>query len=233
MSEEVENKKNGKGKMIIIAIVVLVVMLIAGVGGYFAYQYMEKQKTIEQEEVKKEEEKRKAEEMKITQSNVLSKIGDHLKFFSGCYLGRIYGIENMYKTVDVTGKVNVPGTDSSYEMTYEVVELNSIASLNANFEKCMTKEVISKLKGSSYGDVTKNLHDYKGKVYWVIGGIGDGLSMDYKKAKVISSEGDTSIVQVEEFADLLGEVTAKIDLTIKYDEATSSFKITNYTKKNV
>lgn len=57
--------------------------------------------------------------------------------------------------------------------------------------------------------------------------------MDYKKAKVISSQGDTTIVQVEEFDDLVEEVTAKVDVTVKYDEATSSFKITNFTRKNL
>ena len=47
MSENVEKKS--KGKIIIISIIVLLVIAIAAVGGYFAYQYIEGKKPIEQE----------------------------------------------------------------------------------------------------------------------------------------------------------------------------------------
>ncbi len=42
-------KKKGKGKIFLIFIIVLFVIAIAAVGGYFAYQYIEESKPIEQE----------------------------------------------------------------------------------------------------------------------------------------------------------------------------------------
>ncbi len=47
MSENVEKK--GKGKIVIILIIILLVIAIAAVGAYFAYQYIDEKKPIEQE----------------------------------------------------------------------------------------------------------------------------------------------------------------------------------------
>lgn len=196
-------------------------------------EYEEAKRKAEEERKAAEEAARKAEEMKITQSNMIEKVGEHLKYFSGCYLGRTYGIGTIYKLTDVTGKVNVPGTHSEYEMSYEVVGLSSISSLNATFKKYIADDVVSKLKRSDDGDITADLHDYNGKVYWVRGGIGDGPAINYKKAKVLSSEGDTTKIQLENI-NLLGDiVTERITVTVKYDETTSTFKITDYSVNRV
>ena len=190
-------------------------------------EYEEEQKRIAEEAA------RKAEAMKITQSNVIEKVGEHLKYFAGCYLGRTYGIGTIYKLTDVTGKVNVPGTHPEYEMSYEVVGLSSISSLNDLFKKYISDDVVSRLKNSGSGNITADLHDYNGKVYWVRGGIGDGPEINYKKAKVLSSEGDTSTIQLDNI-DVLGNIlTERITVTVKYDEATSTYKITNYSVKNM
>ena len=190
-------------------------------------------KKAEEEKAAAEEAARKAEAMKITQSNVVEKLGEHLKYFSGCYLGRTYGIGTIYKLTDVTGKVNIPGTHPEYEMAYEVVGLSSISALNENFKKYISDDVVSKLRRSDDGDITADLHDYNGKVYWVRGGIGDGPEINYKKAKLLSSEGDTSTIQLENI-NVLGDIlTERITVTVKYDEATSEFKITDYSVKEV
>ena len=196
-------------------------------------QKQQEMKKAEEEVKKKEEERKKAEAMKITQANVISKVGEHLKYFSGCYLGSDYGINKLYTTVDVTGKVNVPGVDQSYMMTYEIKGLSSKKALQSTFEKYMTTDVISKLKKGTWGDITSYLHDYNGKVYMARGGIGDGPSMNYKKAKVLSSEGDTTKIQLDDINVLGNILEARVTLTIKYNEETSSYKITDFTVKNM
>ena len=41
--------------------------------------------------------------MKKTGENMLSKLGDHLKYFSAAYLGRDYGLYKLYSIKDRTG----------------------------------------------------------------------------------------------------------------------------------
>lgn len=170
---------------------------------------------------------------KITQGNMMSKVGEHLKYFSGFYLGDTYGISSIYKLKDVTNKVKIPGVNTSYEMIYEVVGLKSVDKLKKLSKKYMSDKVINQLKKDFWGDIFETLRDYNGKVYWVMGGIGDGPAIYYKKAKVLSSDGDTTKIQLKEIS-LLGDiVTSKITLTIKYDKNSKSYKITNYTVKQV
>lgn len=170
-------------------------------------------------------------EMKITQNDLISKLGNHLKYFSACYLGTIYGPYQIYKSQDVTGKVTIPGTNSDM-MVEEVVGLKSIEELKNALKDYMTDDVISKLK-SSRGDITANMHEYNNKVYIVRGGIGDGDTVDWEKARLLSSEGDTTKIELEDYF-LLGDfVDAKITVTVKYDEETSSFKITDYSIKKL
>lgn len=173
-----------------------------------------------------------AKEMKVTQSDLIAKLGNHLKHFSACYLGANYGPSILYKVQDMTGKVRIPNT-SEYEMVEEVVGLKSIADLETQLKTYLTEDVITKLKTDSWGNITRDMHEYNGKVYIVRGGIGDGPAIDWNKAKLISSEGDTTKVELEEINLLGNYVENKITVTVKYDEEKSSFIITDYSSKKV
>ena len=173
-----------------------------------------------------------AKEMKVTQSDLISKLGNHLKHFSACYLGANYGPSILYKVQDMTGKVKIPNT-SEFEMVEEVVGLKSIADLETQLKTYLTESVITKLKTYSWGNITRDMHEYNGKVYIVRGGIGDGPAIDWNKAKLISSEGDTTKVELEEINLLGNYVENKITVTVKYDEEKSSFMITDYSSKKV
>lgn len=180
----------------------------------------------------KEEKAKKEEEMKITATNVQTKIGEHLKMASVVYLGATYGVESAYKSNDVTGKVNIPGVDPEVEMTLEVVGLKSIQSLKDQISSCITTSAIAKLQSTMSGDYAKYLKEYNGKVYIVRGGIGAGPFVDVKKAKVLSSEGGTSKVQLTDVNDLTGETEAIITLTVEYNNETEKYMITDCTIKN-
>lgn len=173
-----------------------------------------------------------AKEMKVTQSDLIYKLGNHLKHFSACYLGANYGPSILYKVQDMTGKVKIPNT-SEFEMVEEVVGLKSIADLETQLKTYLTESVITKLKTDSWGNITRDMHEYNGKVYIVRGGIGDGPAIDWNKAKLISSEGDTTKVELEEINLLGNYVENKITVTVKYDEEKSSFMITDYSSKKV
>lgn len=182
------------------------------------------------EKTKQIKDLKKKEDMKITSENLQSKLGEHLKYFSGCYLGGLYGPYKIYKLNDVTGKVNVP--DSKDQMVEEVVGLSSIQQLKDDMKKYMTEDVISRLT-KERSDITKYMHDYNGKVYIVRGGIGEGNNIDWEKAKFISSEGDTTKVELEDYMSLGDYVEAKITVTLKYDEEKSAYLITDYSIKKL
>ena len=189
-----------------------------------------KNKTEEMENAKKKV--NQAKDMNVTQSDLIAKLGNHLKHFSACYLGRNYGPSILYKVQDVTGKVKIPNT-SEYEMVEEVVGLSSISELESQLKTYLSDEVISKLKTGSWGNITADMHEYNGKVYIVRGGIGDGPAIEWNKAKLISSEGNITKVGLEEI-NLLGNfVDEKITVTLKYDEEKSNFIITDYLAKKV
>ena len=173
-----------------------------------------------------------AKEMKVTQSDLIAKLGNHLKHFSACYLGANYGPSILYKVQDMTGKVRIPNT-SEYEMVEEVVGLASISELENQLKTYLSDEVITKLKTGSWGNITADMHEYNGKVYIVRGGIGDGPAIEWKKAKLISSEGNTTKLELEEINVLGNFVAAKITLTIKYDEENSKFLVTDYTVQDL
>ena len=189
-----------------------------------------KNKTEEMENAKKKV--NQAKDMNVTQSDLIAKLGNHLKHFSACYLGRNYGPSILYKVQDVTGKVKIPNT-SEYEMVEEVVGLSSISELENQLKTYLSDEVISKLKTGSWGNITADMHEYNGKVYIVRGGIGDGPAIEWNKAKLISSEGNITKVELEEI-NLLGNfVDEKITVTLKYDEEKSNFIVTDYLAKKV
>jgi len=182
-----------------------------------------------EEKIKREEEEKKKqeEEAKITSKNVQSKIGEHLKWAAVVYLGSDYGLPTVYKMTDQTGKVTIPGVDNSFMMCYEVVGLKSIQSLKDKVSTYMTSSAISKLGKSMWGEYTKGLKEYKGKVYLCRGGIGDGPSINTKKAKVLSSEKGVTKVQLSDI-NVLGDVLeATITLTVKYDVETQKYIITD------
>ena len=181
----------------------------------------EEMKQAEEEKAKKEE-----EEMKITAENVQSKIGEHLKWASLVYLGADYGLPTVYEIKDVTGKVNIPGT-KEYMMTEEIVGLKSIQSLNNQIATYLSSNAINKLNNSMWGIYTEGLKEYNGKVYIVRGGIGDGPSIDIKKAKVLSSEKGISKIQLTDI-NVLGNIpTANITLTVEYNKETKKYMITD------
>lgn len=189
-----------------------------------------KNKAKEIEEAKKKVTQQ--EDMKITSDNVVSKLGNHLKYFSACYLGTDYGPYKLYSLQDMSGKVSIPGVDTQYMMVYEVVGLDSINTLNNDLKKYMTDDVISKLEKSS-GKMSSDMHEYNGKVYIVHGGIGDSNDVEWEKAKLISSEGDTAQIELEDY-NLLGDfVQGKITITLKYDTEESTFKVTEYSVKEL
>ena len=181
----------------------------------------------------KEEKAKKEEEMKITSANVQEKISEHLKMASMVYLGEVYGVESVYKTNDVTGTVNIPGIDSNVYMTMEVVGLKSIQSLKDRVSACITSSAINKLQSGMKGDYAKYLKEYNGKVYIVRGGIGDGPMIDTKKAKVLSSEGGTSKVQLTDIDGLTGETEAILTLTVEYNNDTQKHMVTDCTVKKL
>lgn len=189
-----------------------------------------KNRTNEIENAKKKV--NQAKDMKVTQNDIVAKLGDHLKYFSADYLGRNYGPSILYKVQDVTGKVKIPNT-SEYEMVEEVVGLASISELENQLKTYLSDEVITKLKTGSWGNITADMHEYNGKVYIVRGGIGDGPAIEWKKAKLISSEGNTTKLELEEINVLGNFVAAKITLTIKYDEENSKFLVTDYTVQDL
>ena len=189
-----------------------------------------KNKTSEIENAKKK--LNQQQEMKVTQSDLIAKLGDHLKYFSACYLGNNYGPYQLYKLEDVSGKVKVPGTNSDM-VVEEVVGLSSISELENDLKKYMTDDVISRLKSDGRKSITADMHEYNGKVYIVRGGIGDGPAVYWDKAKLISCEGDTTKVELEDYSLLGDYVEAKITVTIKYDEENSNFKVTDYSIKNL
>ena len=180
----------------------------------------------------KEEKAKKEEEMKITSDNVQTKIGEHLKFASIVYLGSVYGVESEYKTNDVTGIVNIPGVNSEEEMTMEVIGLKTIQGLKDQISACISSSAISKLQGSMNGDYAKYLKEYNGKVYIVRGGIGDGPTINTKKAKVLSSENGISKIQLSDINALTGDTDAIITLTVEYNRDTEKYVITDCTIKN-
>ena len=170
--------------------------------------------------------------MKVTQENLISKLGNHLKYFSANYLGKYYGPPILYKMQDVTGKVKPPNMSVIDEYVYELVGLTSISELENQLKTYLSEEVRLKIKKDFEEDLTMNMREYNGKVYLVEGGIGDGPYIDCDKAKLISSEGNITKVELEEMDLLADEVAAKITLTIKYDEEKSKFLVTDYLVKN-
>ena len=166
--------------------------------------------------------------MKITAENIQSKIGEHLKWASLVYLGSDYGLPTVYEIKDVTGKVSIPGT-KDHMMTEEIVGLKSIQSLNNQIATYLSSNAINKLNKSMWVDYTEGLKEYNGKVYIVRGGIGDGPSIDIKKAKVLSSEKGISKIQLTD-VNVLGNIpTANITLTVEYNKETKKYMITDAT----
>ena len=190
-------------------------------------------KKQEMEIAKEEKAKKEEEEMKITAENVQAKIGEHLKWASLVYLGADYGLPTVYQIKDVTGTVSIPGTDSEYLMTEEIVGLKSIQSLKNQVSTYLSSNAINKLNNSMWGSYTEGLKEYNGKVYIVRGGIGDGPSIDIKKAKVLSSENGISKIQLTD-VNVLGDIPeATITLTLEYNKDTGKYLITDVAIKGL
>lgn len=184
---------------------------------------VEELKQIEEEQKKQEE----LEKVKLTTANVNTRIGNNLKWFSAAYLGSTYGWYYVYDYEDVTGEVSIPGVDQ-YMMVDEVVGAGSIENMKNSLAEYMTTDVINRLASNSEFDY--GFEEYNGKVYWVTGGVGDGYNIDYDKAEVISSDGVTSKVLVENYNAIGNTKFQDITVTVTYEN--DKYMITDYEVEN-
>lgn len=176
------------------------------------------------DEQKKQEELEKA---KLTNDNIESRIGDNLKWFSAAYLGSTYGWYYVYDYKDVTGKVSIPGVDE-FMMVDEVVGAQSVDNMKKSLQQYMTTDVVNKLASDLNFDY--GFEEYNGKLYWVSGGVGDGDVIDYDKAKVISSDGNTSKVLLENYNSIGNTIRQRITVTVIYEN--DKYMITDYSVEN-
>ena len=188
-------------------------------------------KKEEMQTAKEELERLEEEKIKITQANVQEKLGEHLKWFSFLYCGPLYGHNEVYDIQYRTGEVTIPGTIDGYSVE-ELVGAKSIQDMRENIEKYMTSNAISKTKSESIWyspgqDFDDFLHDYNGKVYFVIDGIGGGPYIKEENAKVLSSEDGITKIQLEDIASLGEILEARITLTVEYDKETETYMITD------
>lgn len=188
------------------------------------------EETIKNVEDKKIEFTKKQEELRIDSSNLQSKLGEHLKWFSAAYLGSYYGFNKIYKYTDVTGKVKVPNTPEGY-MTYELSGSTSIADMKNTILKYVNTATFNKLNSDNYNGMFHDLYDYNGKVYLVEGGIGEGPYIRSQNAKFISYNNGVAKVLLEEFDGLSGMKNTEI--TVTFENIDGSYKITSYTTRNV
>lgn len=184
------------------------------------------------EEIKvatEEKAKRDEENSKITQENVIEKVGENLKWFSGAYLGVIYGWPEVFEYKEVTGGITIPGADP-YAMIYELVGLDSLDSLKKQTANYVSEDKISKFDPYSFD---YELKEYNGKVYWCNLGVGAGPAIDYKKAKVLSSENGITKIQLDNVSDLTDTIDENIIVTVEYNKETSKYLITDWVVKQV
>ncbi len=187
----------------------------------------EKELEAKKEEIKvamEEKAKKDEENMKITQENVIEKVGENLKWFSAAYLGVIYGWPDVFEYKEVTGTVTIPGADP-YAMIYELVGLESIDSLKKQTANYVSEDKFSKFDPYSF---TYELAEYNGKVYWCNLGVGDGPGIDYKKAKVLSSENGITKIQLDNINALGDVLTERITVTVEYNKENSKYLITDW-----
>ena len=185
-----------------------------------------------QEEMKEAEEELKEkeleEEMKVTNENIQSKLGEHLKWFGAAYLGSTYGWGTVYEYKEVN--VKIPGEHPD-AMVYELVGAKSKANMESKLAQYVSRSKFPKFKERA--DFMGDLKEYKGKVYWTNLGIGGGPYMKTKEAKVISSKDGITKVKLEEYSSL-GEVLSEvITITFKYNEDTSKYLITDWSVKSM
>ena len=188
-------------------------------------------KKEEMQTAKEELERLEEEKLKITQANVQEKLGEHLKWFSFLYCGPLYGHNEVYDIQYRTGEVTIPGTIDGYSVE-ELVGAKSIQDMRENIEKYMTSSAISKIKSESMWyspgqDFDDFLHDYNGKVYFVIDGIGGGPYIEEENAKVLSSENGITKIQLEDINSLGDILEARISLTVEYDKENEKYMITD------
>ena len=185
-----------------------------------------------QEEMKEAEEEVKEKEleeaMKVTNENIQSKLGEHLKWFGAAYLGSTYGWETVYEYKEVN--VKIPGEHPD-AMVYELVGAKSKANMESKLAQYVSRSKFSKFKERA--DFMGDLKEYKGKVYWTNLGIGGGPYMKTNQAKVISSEDGITKVKLEEYSSLGEVLSAVITITFKYDEDTSKYLITDWSTKDM
>ena len=100
-------------------------------------------------------------------------------------------------------------------MVDEVVGAQSVDNMKKSLQQYMTSDVVNKLASDSNFDY--GFEEYNGKLYWVSGGVGDGDVIDYDKAKVISSDGNTSKVLLENYNSIGNTIRQRITVTVIYE----------------
>ncbi len=183
------------------------------------------EKVTKEIDEKVEEYNKKQEELALNSSNFQSKVGEHLKWFSAAYSGSYYGFNHVYKYIDVTGKVKVPGTPSDY-MVYEVSGAKSKEDMKNTVLKYVEQSVFDNLNRRHYKTMFNDLYDYNGKVYLVEGGIGDGPYIKPEEARFVSYANGEAKVQLFQKDPFEGSTTATITVTIRY--INGEYKITSY-----
>ena len=179
-----------------------------------------KQEELEkaQEEVKKKQEE---EAMKITSSNIQTKIGTHLKWFSSAYLGVVYGWYKLFPYKDVSDTVTIPTPECNGAMIEEVTGVKSLNSLKKELANYVAESQISRFSFDYFTE-------YNNQVYWCNMGVGDGPAIDTTKAKVLSSENGSSKIELEEYNELSGYKSSTITLTVTYNKETAKYLITDW-----
>lgn len=174
----------------------------------------------------KEEQKEKEaiEKAKLTNNNINSRIGENLKWFAAAYLGSSYGWPYVYDYEDVTDEVTLPDADE-YMTIYEVVDAESIDNIKNSMAEYMSSDVIARLASSD--DFSDGFEEYDGKLYLVTSGLREGNSIDYDKAEVISSDGTTSEILLENYNFIGNTKIENITVTVTYENG--EYMITDYT----
>lgn len=214
-------------------------VIIGGIENYKPFDKIITDKVKEEIEQEVEEVNQKLEdiekakeeaEIKITSNNVQEKIGEHLKWFSGAYLGVMYGWPKVFTYKEVTDNVKIPTAECKDATIYEVVGLNSIKSLTTQLSDYVSKDKFSRFYANG-DNFVGYFTEYNNQVYWCNLGIGDGDYINSKNAKVLSSPNGISKVQLQVINSMFDEVRETITVTVTYNKDTKKYLITDWLVK--
>lgn len=182
-------------KKVLFGVIVLIVICVAVAGGVFIHN-------------------KKIKDATLTTANVQEKIGTHLKWFSAAYLGEVSGWPMVYNYKNVTDSVTIPAVErSSYAEMYVLEGAKSRENMKNELAKYVDTSLFDSFKNESE-EFLYGLTEYKGDVYWVNGGVGDGPEIDTSTAEVLSSKDGISEVRLRRhnlFVDMKQYVIVKVE----------------------